>query len=188
MEEKKDDAILVLLFERNETALQQLQTDYGKLCYKLANDILNCREDSEECVNDMLLKVWQTVPPNRPDSLLAYMIRIIRNMAVNKYLALKAKKRGGKQFEAAWEELEGTLESGENLNDTVDQHELTHEIESFLDTLPQRTRSIFLRRYYMSESIKEISERYDMGVSAVKISLMRTREKLKKHLQGEGLL
>ena len=73
------------------------------------NGILNSREDSEECVNDMLMKVWQTIPPKHPDSLLAYVITIIRNTAVNKYLAQKTEMRGGKQFEAAWEEIEDTL-------------------------------------------------------------------------------
>ena len=188
MKQKTDEAILGLLWQRDESALREIQTSYGKLCHKLANDILNCNEDSEECVNDMLMKVWQTIPPKRPDSLLAYVITIVRNTAVNRYLALKAKKRGGKQFEAAWEEIENTLQSQDDPNDTVDLHELTHQIEAFLDTLSQQTRNVFLRRYYMSESIPEIAERYGMGVSAVKISLMRTREKLKNYLRGEGLL
>ncbi|MBR3044079.1 MAG: sigma-70 family RNA polymerase sigma factor [Oscillospiraceae bacterium] len=188
MKQKTDDAILGMLFERDESALQEIQTAYGKLCYRLANDILNNREDSEECVNDMLLKVWSTIPPKHPDSLIAYIITIIRNTAVNRYLAAKTQKRGGRQFEAAWEELETTLESDENLHDTVETHELTREIERFLDTLTPRTRNIFLRRYYMSESISEIADTYGMGVSAVKISLMRTRDKLKKYLREEGLL
>ena len=102
MKQKTDDAILGLLFERDESALQEIQTAYGKLCYRLANDILNNREDSEECVNDMLLKVWSTIPPKRPDSLIAYIITIIRNTAVNRYLAAKTQKRGVRQFEAAW--------------------------------------------------------------------------------------
>ena len=188
MKQTTEGAIIGMLLNRDETALQEIQTAYGKLCYKLANDILNNREDSEECVNDMLLKVWKTIPPNHPDSLLAYVITIIRNTAVNRYLALKTQKRGGKQFETAWEELETTLESDENLNDTVDLHELTHQIEVFLDTLTPQTRKVFLRRYYMSESIAEVSEACGMSESAVKISLMRTREKLKTYLRKEGLL
>ena len=101
---------------------------------------------------------------------------------------MKTEKRGGKQFEAAWEELETTLESKEDLNETVDLHELTHEIERFLNTLSPQTRTVFLRRYYMSESVSEIAENCNMSVSAVKISLMRTRDKLKKYLREEGLL
>ncbi|MBP0966691.1 MAG: sigma-70 family RNA polymerase sigma factor [Oscillospiraceae bacterium] len=188
MNQITDDAILGMLFDRNEAALQELQRAYGKLCFKLAYDILDCREDSEECVNDMLLKVWQTIPPNRPDSLLAYVIAIVRNGAVNRYHAMKTQKRGGKQFIQAWEELESTLQSKENLEAAVDEHELTQGIEHFLDTLSVQTRNVFLRRYYMSESVQEIADRCGMSVSAVKISLMRSREKLKKYLRKEGLL
>ena len=186
--EKTDGVILGLLWKRDETALQEIQTAYGKLCYKLAYDILKCREDSEECVNDMLLKVWETIPPKRPDSLLAYSITIVRNAAVNRYLSKKTERRGGKQFQQAWDEFENSLVSRDDLNETVDLHELTHYIERFLDTLSERTRNVFLRRYYMSESIQEIAERYQMSSSAVKISLMRTREKLKKYLREERLL
>ena len=188
MNQITDDAILGMLFERDETALQEIQKAYGKLCFKLADNILDCREDSEECVNDTLMKIWQTIPPNRPQSLLAYMIRIIRNIAVNRYHAMKAQKRGGKQFAEVWDELEGTLQSNEDLDAAVDGHELTQGIERFLDTLSLQTRNVFLRRYYMSESVQEISEHCGMSVSAVKISLMRSREKLKKYLEKEGLL
>ena len=188
MNQITDDAIIGLLFERNETGLQELQKAYGKLCFKLADDILDCREDSEECVNDMLMKVWQTIPPSRPKSILAYMIRIVRNMAVNRYHALKAQKRGGNQFAEVWDELEHTLQSQEDLDETVDEHELIQGIEHFLDTLSMQTRNVFLRRYFMSESVQEIAECCGMSVSAVKISLMRSREKLKKYLREEGLL
>ena len=188
MNQITDDASLGMLFERDETALKELQKAYGKLCFKLADNILDSREDSEECVNDTLMKIWQTIPPNRPQSLLAYMIRIIRNIAVNRYHAMKAQKRGGKQFAEAWDELEGTLQSQEDLDAAVDGHELTRGIERFLDTLSLQTRNVFLRRYYMSESVQEISEHCGMSVSAVKISLMRSREKLKKYLEKEGLL
>ena len=188
MNQITDDAILGMLFERNETALQELQKAYGRLCFRLADDILDCREDSEECVNDTLMKVWQTIPPNRPRSLMAYMIRIIRNMAVNRYHAMKAQKRGGNQFAEVWDELEATLQSHEDLDAAVDEHELTRGIERFLDTLSLQTRNVFLRRYYMSESVQEISQHCGMSVSAVKISLMRSRDKLKTFLGKEGLL
>ena len=183
-----DREIVNLYWQRSEQAITETARKYGRYCHIIAYNILENSEDSEECVNNMLLKVWKTIPPKHPDSLVAYLITIIRNTAVNRYLARKTQKRGGKQFEAAWEELEATLESREDLNDTIDTHELTREIERFLETLTPRTRNIFLRRYYMSESIAEISAAYNMSASAVKISLMRTRDKLKSYLREEGLL
>ena len=93
-----DDAkIIELCLARDERAVEEINDRYGRLCYSIAYNLLQSREDAEECVNDMLLKVWKTIPPNHPDSLLAYVITIIRNTAVNRYLALKTQKRGGKQ-------------------------------------------------------------------------------------------
>lgn len=183
-----DDDIIGRLFQRDESALHAIQGIYGKLCYKLAEDILGCKEDSEECVNDMLMRLWNSIPPNHPKSLEAYIVTLTRHLALDKYHLITAKKRGGKQFEAALEEIGDTLPSDEDMDDAVDQRELTKAIEQFLYTLSERTRNIFLRRYYMSEPVKEIADRYDMSVSAAKISLMRTRDKLQKYLRKEGLL
>lgn len=188
MEHITEGSILAQLFQRDETALREIQNLYGKLCYKLADEILDCKEDSEECVNDMLMRIWNTIPSNRPRNLQAYVVTVLRHLAFDKYKAVTAKKRGGKQFETALEELGDTLASADDPNHTVDEHELTKAIEHFLDTLSPQTRNIFLRRYFMSESVKEIAERYDLSVSAAKISLMRTRDKLQKFLRKEGLL
>ena len=180
--------ILLMLQKRDESALEVIRKEYGGQCFRLAHDILGCSEDAEECLSDLLLRTWQTIPPNHPDSLRAYLITLVRHLAIDRYHAQTAQKRGGHQFQEALDELGDTLTSDENVNDVVDRHELSGAINSFLGTLTPRTRNIFLRRYYMSESIKEIAERYDMSVSATKISLMRTREKLQKYLRKKGLL
>lgn len=188
MEQQNEAAILALLQKRDESALEQIRDEYGRLCGKLADDILGCREDSEECVNDMLMKVWQTIPPKHPESLKAYLITLIRHLAIDRYRAQTAKKRGGAQFEEVLEELQGTLASDEDVGAAVEKREMTQAIERFLDTLSPQTRRVFLRRYYMADSVREIADVYGMGVSAVKISLMRTRRKLNQFLKEEGFL
>ncbi|MCR4759333.1 MAG: sigma-70 family RNA polymerase sigma factor [Oscillospiraceae bacterium] len=188
MEQQNEAAILALLQKRDESALEQIRDEYGKLCGKLAQDILGCREDSEECVNDMLMKVWQTIPPGRPESLKAYLITLTRHLAVDRYRAQTAKKRGGTQFDGVLEELQDTLASDEDVSAAVEKREMTLAIERFLDTLSPQARKVFMRRYYMADSVRGIADAYGMGVSAVKISLMRTRSKLKQYLKEEGFL
>lgn len=188
MDQAHEQAIIALLQKRDESALEQVRCGYGKLCGKLAYDILGCWEDSEECVSDMLMKVWQTIPPKHPDSLKAYLITLIRHLAIDRYHVLTAQKRGGTQFHEALDELEDTLVSDDNISTAVEKRELTCAIERFLDTLPVKTRSIFMRRYYMADSVREIADTYHMSVSAVKISLMRTRNKLNEFLKEEGFL
>ena len=188
MDQAREQAIIALLQKRDESALEQIRSGYGKLCAKLAYDILGCWEDSEECVSDMLMKVWQTIPPKHPDSLKAYLITLIRHLAIDRYHLLTAQKRGGTQFAEALDELEDTLVSDDNISATVEKRELTRAIERFLDTLPEKSRNVFMRRYYMADPVREIAETYHMSVSAVKISLMRTRSKLNQFLKEEGFL
>lgn len=180
--------MIALLQKRDETALEAIRNEYGKLCGKLAFDIIGCWEDSEECVSDMLLKVWQTIPPKHPESLKAYLITLIRHLAIDRYHAQTALKRGGAQFDEALDELQNTLASDETVSAVIEQRELTHAIERFLDTLPLRTRKVFLRRYYMADSVRGIADAYQLSVSAVKIMLMRTRKKLNQFLKEEGFL
>ncbi|MBR5722241.1 MAG: sigma-70 family RNA polymerase sigma factor [Oscillospiraceae bacterium] len=188
MDHQDEQAIIARLNRRDESALEQVQSGYGKLCGKLAYDILGSWEDSEECVSDMLMKVWQTIPPNHPESLKAYLITLIRHLAIDRYHLQTAKKRGGTQFDEALDELEDTLVSDDNISAAVEKRELTRAIECFLDTLPQKSRNIFMRRYYMADSVRGIADAYGIGVSAVKISLMRTRNKLNQFLKEEGYL
>lgn len=188
MEQNHDDRILSLLQKRDESALEQIRQEYGRLCGKVAYEILGSREDSEECVSDMLLKTWQTIPPNAPESLRAYLVTLIRHLAIDRYHAQTAQKRGGTQFDEALDELQETLASGENVSAAVEKRELTEAIERFLQTLSPQTRRIFLRRYYLADSVREIAEYYQMSTGAVKISLMRTRKKLNHFLKEEGFI
>ena len=188
MKQPNEAAMIALLQKRDETALEAIRDEYGKLCGKLAFDIIGCREDAEECVSDMLLKVWQTIPPKHPESLRAYLITLIRHLAIDRYHVQTAQKRGGTQFDEALDELEDTLVSDENVSNAIEKRELTRAIERFLDTLPLQTRKVFMRRYYMADSVRGIADAYQMSVSAVKISLMRTRRKLNQFLKEEGFL
>lgn len=188
MEQPNDQMILALLQKRDESALAQIRNEYGNLCGKVAYDILGSREDSEECISDMMMKTWQTIPPQHPQSLRAYLITLVRHLALDRYHAQTAQKRGGTQFCEALDELEDTLASDENISAAVEKRELTLAIERFLQTLSPQTRKIFMRRYYMANSVREIAEHYNMSISAVKISLMRTRNKLNQFLKKEEFL
>ena len=188
MEQQNEAEMIALLQKRDESALGAIRNEYGKLCGRLAYDILGSREDSEECVSDMLLKTWETIPPAHPRSLRAYLITMIRHLALDRYHKQTTQKRGGTQFCKALDELGEILPSDENVSDAVERRELTRMIERFLDTLPLQTRKVFMRRYYMADSIRDIADAYQMSVSAVKISLMRTRQKLKQFLGEEGFI
>ena len=179
---------IALLQKRDESVLQEIRRVYGGLCYSLAYNMLNSREDAEECVNDMLLAVWNSVPPHNPVNLEAYLVTLVRRAAMDRLRNQTRQKRGGKQFSQALDELSEILPSNEYVESEVEHRELARALKAFLDTLPPDTRHIFILRYYMSESVKQIATEVGMQQSAVKMTLLRTRNKLKDYLGKEGIL
>lgn len=90
----EDNEIIDLFFGRSEQALAAVRDKYGRLCSKIAYNILHNFEDAEECVNDVYLKLWNKIPPEHPTSLAAYICRVVRNISLNKFTYNNAQKRG----------------------------------------------------------------------------------------------
>lgn len=104
----EDQQIIELYNERSETAILKTAEKYGKYCYTIAYHILYNEQDSEECVNDTYLKTWETIPPQYPNKLSAFLGKITRNLALNRYRYYTREKRGKNQVVLALEELPET--------------------------------------------------------------------------------
>ena len=182
-----DADLLGLFFQRDQTALAGTQQKYGRLARRIARNILGSREDAEECMNDALLTLWDTIPPEKPRSLAAYISVIARNLAINRRLAAHRQKRGGGEFSVALSEIENTLAAPDQLESVLDTIAIGDAIDRFLDDLPTEARVMFVLRYWSDLSIKEIADRCDVGQSKVKMTLLRTRNALKEYLEKEGL-
>src|SRR5699024_1694314 len=102
----EDQEILGLLEKRSEQALGEVERRYGALCLGLARRLLGRAEDAEECVNDAYLRLWNAVPPAKPQSLGAYLCRIVRNLALRRIDRQGARCRCGESYALALEELE----------------------------------------------------------------------------------
>lgn len=184
----EDSKIVELYLQRDENAIKETKIKYEKYCSYIANNILNSTLDTEECVNDTYLATWNSIPPNEPKSLRAYVGKIVRNIALNRYNANKAKKRND-SIEVVLDELNeviGDSESdGRNLTDELT---LKYALNAFVGSLKQETREIFVRRYWYLSSIKEIARDYDISESKVKVTLLRTRELLREFLRKEEIV
>ena len=183
-----DDSIIKRLNRRDESALQEIRVRYGGLCFQMAFRILDNREDAEECVNDMLMAVWESIPPHLPVSLQAYLLSIVRRLAIDRSRQEHRLKRGGTVYTETLDELSEILPSGEHLESEVEQRELIHTLTAFLDTLNPQARRISMQRYFMAESIQTIASANYMSESAVKMTLARTRRQLMEYLRKEGWL
>ena len=183
----EDSKIIDLFLERSEQAISELERKYGASVRSTAAHILSDRQDVEECVNDAYLGVWNSVPPHRPDPLVSYVCKIARNLAVNRYHANTARKRGG-GYALALDELEECIPSGVNVETELEAKELTEAINRFLAEQSREDRFLFLRRYWYADSVAELAALSGSSANRVSVRLFRIREKLRKFLKKEGLL
>lgn len=176
-----DKGIIKLFFARSEKAITELDIKYGRLCHKLSYNILNNRQDAEECVNDAYLGAWNTIPPVEPDPLQSYICKVVRNISLKLYYRNKAAKRSS-AYNIAMQELEDYLPAPTTVEAEVEAKELTLIIESFLDTLSDENCVIFLRRYWFSDTYAEIAKRIGISEKSVSMRLVRIRKQLKQYL------
>lgn len=180
-----DSKIIDLYWKRDETAVEMTQETYGERLRRLAFQILKSREDAQECENDTYFKAWNSIPPQKPQYFFAYLAKICRRAAFGKLDWANAKKRKA-------EIVELTAEMELCIPDTravsPQGEEIGRLLNEFLAELAEDSRIIFVRRYWFADSVAAISERYSMGESKVKTSLHRTRNKLKKYLESEGIM
>lgn len=182
----EDIQIIDMLFARDENALAAMKEKYGSYCAKIAVNILGSAQDAEECVNDAYAKMWASIPPARPTDLKTFLGKTVRNLALDRYDASRAKKRGGGQTEAVLEELAQCLPSGCDTEREVDMRHLQGLLNEFLGSLKKQDAQFFVLRYWHLYMIKDIAHRYSVSESRVKMSLLRSRGRLKEFLEKEG--
>ena len=181
----EDEKIIDLYFDRNERAIRETDAKYGTHCRKIAYNILNSCEDSEECVNDTYLGAWNAIPPTRPNSFVAFLSRITRNLSL-KRLEYRSRAKRSDALMVSFEELESVLPD-DRFAPAVSDEEIGSLISRFLESLKEDARNIFVRRYFFFDSVKDIAEHYSFTESKVKNLLLRTRSKLRDYLQKEGV-
>ena len=182
-----DNAIIELFFARSEQAIRELDDKYGKVCHSLSYNILHSRQDAEECVNDAYLGTWDAIPPARPNPLLAFLCKIVRNLSLMRYHANKAVKRGG-DYTVALEELEDCLASPHTVEGAIEEQELVRLIEDFLETLSSENRILLMRRYWFADSYGEIAERTGLSEKNVSVRLTRIRKQLRHYLMEREVI
>lgn len=180
-----DETIIAQFWERSEQAIESVSAQYGRYLMRIAINILDLREDAEECVNDTYYAAWNQIPPDRPQKLLPYLGRITRCLALNRRDYLTAQKRSA-DVTVQLTELEECLALPDTPEERYEAGELASAISAFLRTVDPEKRNIFLRRYWFSDSIADIAHRFDLSESKVKSILFRVRKQLKRHLEREG--
>lgn len=183
----QDNEIISLFFDRSERAISALDRKYGSVCNRTANNILGDREDAEECVNDAYLGVWNAIPPQRPDPLRTFVLRIVRNLSIKRLQYNCAQKRAG-NYQECYEELSGCITSPDTPESVYEARQLTRYIEDFLSGLSSTNRYLFVRRYWYMDSIRALAVGVGMTEGAVRTRLSRLRQQLKEELAERGIM
>ena len=181
----EDKQIVDLYWERSETAIAETEKKYGRYCHHIAYQILCSDEDAKEVVNDTYLKTWNTIPTQRPDPLKSYVGMISRQLALNAYEVQHTQKRGG-QVPLVLDELSECIPDNDSGADIGESVALSDALNRFIWALPQRTRNIFVRRYFYMSPVVEIAKDFQMKESNVTMHLFRARKKLEQFLKKEG--
>jgi len=180
-----DLQIIELYFARDEHAIKETDRKYGKLCFRVAKNLLFNNEDSEECVNDTYLTVWHKIPPTRPNNFTAFICKITRNLSLKRLEISNAMKRSVDAI-ISLSEIEATLPDHSIALD-IKEEELGKLISAFLWSEKELDRNVFLRKYWFFDTISDIAERYSLNENNVKSMLFRTRNRLREFLKKEGI-
>lgn len=183
-----DEEILILYQERTQGAVSATAEQYGSYCRAIARRFLSSAEDAEECLNDVWLAAWNSIPPQKPRKLSAYLGKITRNLALDRLRRASAEKRGGGELALALTELEDCLSDPNGPEQQLEAQMLTDALAEFLRGLPQEKRRIFLQRYWYLCSIRDIAAAHGVSEAKIRSLLFRLRKQLKQHLEQEGIL
>ena len=183
----EDKQIVALYFARDEQAVEHTAAKYGKYLYSIAYNILSSNRDSEEAVNDTYLGAWRSIPPHAPTKLNIYLGKITRRLALGRWKAACAQKRGGGEMALALDELGECFSVEDTPYRTIERMELSKVINAFLKALPEMEQRVFVCRYWYLYPVKTIAKEFGFSESKVKSMLMRTRSKLKMYLQKEEI-
>ena len=182
----EDHRIIDLYWQRNEDAISETATKYGKYLQSISYQILTNTQDAEECVNDTYASAWNTMPPHRPSILSTFLGKITRQISIDLWRKYSAEKRGGGEVALALDELEDCVSGNGSVEEESEHRELTRKINEFLLALPVTERQVFLCRYWYMDSVSSIAKQFDFSESKITSMLHRTRAKLRVLLEKEG--
>ena len=183
-----DRELIRLYFDRDERAVSETQRIFGGYLYTIAHNILGSVQDAEECVNDVLMRLWNHIPPAKPENVYAYFAAVARSVASKRYQMKHAQKRGGGETALVLDELHDCCTDPDTVEQQIDSRSLREAIAAFTETLKPEQQTIFIQRYWYVCPIEDIAENLGISKSKVSVTLMRTRQKLRKHLEQEGFL
>ena len=178
-----DDKELIRLFqERDERAVAECERQYAAFCRRIAANLLDSPEDVEEILNDVWLAAWQRIPPLVPDSVKAFLGKLVRDISISRFRQERAEKRFGGPA-AALDELDDCIPSSFSVEEEIEAGELSRLIDGWLRAQKTDERVLFVRRYYFGESVKTLAAAYGCSEARMAQIMLRLRRSLAKAIE-----
>ncbi len=181
-----DKQIIDLYFARDEQAIAETEQKYGRFCWRIAMNVLGVWEDAEECVSDTYLSAWKQIPPTVPQSLKAFLGRIVRNLSISRFRAMRAKKRYN-GMEVLLSELGDCVPSDQHVEQIAEAKEFSGYISEWLDSLPEEDCMLFVRRYWFGDAVQELAEKCGITAAQMAQRMLRLRKGLRAALEQKGV-
>ena len=182
-----DEQIIDLYFAREERAIAETDRKYCQYLYAVAYNILANEQDVEECLQDTYLRVWNSVPPERPRLFHAFLAKITRNVSLNRYKAAKRQKRVPCEVSVSLDELGECVSEHTDLAHEVHSATVAQVLNRYLDGVSERRMYVFVSRYFYSLTIPQIAKRLSCSIALVNKELAAIRRELREVLEKEGI-
>lgn len=181
-----DEQIVEMYWQRDENAIRETEKKYGWMILRIAYNILHDPYDSEECRNDVYLRIWNSIPPNRPNELSLFIARIARNSAINVYKEKRKKTRVPSEMTESLEKLEAVLKEYRSPESEVSSREFDRLINVFIGTLSKRRRYVFIGRYFWADTLETIAKELGVNISTIQRDIKKIRHDLRDYLERNG--
>ena len=181
----EDRSIVQLYLLRNEEALSQTENKYGAYIGAVALNILGNLSDMDEAKNDVLMALWNSIPPNEPENLKAFLTTVARRVSLN---LLRSKRRQNEALvDLTCEELDACMPERASVEEALNEKELKRALSAFLSKLSDDERRVFICRYFYGARVAALAKNFCFTQSKVKMMLKRTRDKLRSALEKEEI-
>lgn len=182
-----DEQIIDMYWQRNQDAIRETDHKYGNLLQNVSYNILYDSLDCEECRNDTYLRIWNLIPDSRPSPFAAFIVRIMRGIAIDRYREKSSKKRIPSQLTVSMEELNNSISSDRTVDEIYEAREIGKMISEYVRSLNDRQQYIFIDRYYMAEPVEKTASDLSISVQTTYREIQRIKQGLRKYLEGKGV-
>ena len=179
--ERTSDSKLVEKLQMEDIeAFDQIFKRYSNKLYGFAFKYLKSKEETEELIQDIFLKIWENRKSlKKESSLKAYLFTV----AYHKICRLFRRRQIYLKFIEESTQVAGQSSDPE---EEVDYKSTLKQIDMLIEKLPKRQRAIFIKSRKEGKSTREIAEEMNLAPGTVDNNISAALKFLRKQISAEN--